>query len=330
MADDPPPAADAAVEDAPLEFDDEADEEEHTELVAVAAPAPEAPRVEWDVWFDSRLPRGLTQEEYRSRLRNVGTVGNEADLSGDGVGYYHRFEFVPEDEGNKTKASRAGDPFRFNLRLFRKGVPPFWEDQPDGSGIHTFRFPTSVAPVNYQMFWKALTRSLLLGRLFNCEELVDEDTGANSPAFDFANVLGVCVHYGRNKGFGHVEIWCAGGGAAAEAVKHAVGHIIPQAKYGYEVVSSERDAMVKGNARVRAVAGKPTLRAAEPLSFTIQDSIERPLFKPYEKKTGGNVRRVWERPTGRVAGAGSGAQARKAQVEKKQVDEEELKRLARR
>ena len=252
----------------------------------------ESTPVEWTVWFDSRLPRGLSLEEYKKRVDKVGNASSLEVLE-TRFSSYNSFEFVPEQESTRTGAcGKAGaaasaDPFRFNLRLFRSDTTPFWEDQPAGSVIYTLKLPEKHAPINvwpnnaratcsthtpfpqkqYQLIWKALSRAAVTGRLFNAAELIDEDTGDAREVFDTACLQGLVVHYGRNKGHGNVELWCRNAGNEAAQLLQAVMKIVPQEEYGYEVSSTSKDSVIATNTSVRAATGPPVMRAKAPPSF---------------------------------------------------------------
>ncbi|KAJ9451701.1 Eukaryotic translation initiation factor NCBP [Diplonema papillatum] len=260
---------------------------------------------EWQIWFDAQLPRGLTLAEYRANVKNVGSLSSLRDL--DSYGYYNDFKFVPEEESMATGARKDQDAFRFNLRFFRSSCPPFWEDQPDTAIIYTLQMPPSLAPIDYQLFWKAMTRSLLAQKQFNSEAIVDEDTGEHNEAFNTKVIDGVVVHYGRNKGFGTVEIWCSAAGPSAARALEVVQAIIPSSKYEYRVLSKTRDLAVNENKRIREQAGNNVLtRSKMPKTFEKAESVRR-AFQPYDDPRAA-PRRTFEKTSGaRIAGAGGAA-----------------------
>eukprot|EP00754_Rhynchopus_humris_P000195 Rhum_TRINITY_DN10131_c0_g2::Rhum_TRINITY_DN10131_c0_g2_i1::g.36786::m.36786 len=270
----------------------------------------ESAPVEWTVWFDSRLPRGLSLEEYKKRVDKVGNAASLEVLE-TRFSSYNSFEFVPEQESTRTgacgkagaSAAASADPFRFNLRLFRSDTTPFWEDQPAGAIIYTLKLPEKHAPINYQLIWKALSRAAVTGRLFNAAELIDEDTGDAREAFDTSCLQGLVVHYGRNKGHGNVELWCRSAGNEAAQLLQAVMKIVPQEEYGYEVSSTSKDSVIATNTSVRAATGPPVMRAKAPPSFQRKEGA-RQAFTPYQRSS---AVRVFEKPSGRIAGGG-GAQ----------------------
>ena len=122
-----------------------------TKMAVFGQKAPEAVETEsWKVWFDSQLPRGLTLEEYRQRVLLVSEVGSLTDLEQGDMAAYNNFDFVPEKESTKTGASDRSErnPFRFNLRIFKESLAPFWEDMPDTAVIYTLKFPSKLSPIN--------------------------------------------------------------------------------------------------------------------------------------------------------------------------------------
>eukprot|EP01062_Namystynia_karyoxenos_P003023 TRINITY_DN11058_c0_g1_i1.p1 TRINITY_DN11058_c0_g1~~TRINITY_DN11058_c0_g1_i1.p1 ORF type:complete len:501 (+),score=184.64 TRINITY_DN11058_c0_g1_i1:85-1503(+) len=256
----------------------------------------------WTLWFDADLTKGLTLKEYKDNITEVGDVEDLDKLRSLRV--YNNFDFVPEDESLRTGRGQGQNAqrFRFNLRLFRRGVQPFWEDPAHRAGlIITLRMPESIPPIQFQLFWKALSRSIVARKCFNCDTLVDEDDGEENEPFDTAGLNGVVVHYGRNKGHGLIEVWCQEIGPSSERLLHTIKEkIIPQGKYRFTESFKSVQTCLSENASARrqqarglyggASAG-PELRKRKdaglaPLRFqkwTLGGAHAKGRFDPYHK-----------------------------------------------
>eukprot|EP01064_Diplonema_japonicum_P004244 TRINITY_DN1277_c2_g1_i1.p1 TRINITY_DN1277_c2_g1~~TRINITY_DN1277_c2_g1_i1.p1 ORF type:complete len:318 (+),score=63.99 TRINITY_DN1277_c2_g1_i1:24-956(+) len=253
---------------------------------------------EWAVWFDSKMPKGLGLDEYRRRVKLVANIEGLGEL--EKLDEFNSFKFVPEEELLTTGMSQHKDPFRFNLRLFRKGIAPFWEDQEDTCMIHTLRMPKDLAPIEFQMFWKALSRSLLTRKIFKSTELIDEDTGDRHPDFETSGILGTVVHYGRHKGYGTVEIWCSGPGP----LPHDITTIIPKDRYTYDLTSKGKDALKLAPSfrpATTLTSQVPLVERAPRPVFEKPEAPSRQAFQPYE--TSHAPKRAFQK-MGRSAGGG--------------------------
>ena len=243
------------------------------------------PTAEWMIWFDESLPRGLTLEEYRQRVRTVGKVKNLNNLV-EKYAMVNNFSFIPEEESVLTGVGRTN--FRFNLRIFRIEKKPFWEDQEEGTIIYTLKMPPSLPPVDFQVFWKALSRSVVSGVVFASESLVDEDVDVSKkPSFDSSSITGIVVHYGRNKGFGQVEIWCSKDDQ--QLMELITTTIIPLKKYGYEISSKTNDVAVNNNLSIRMTHSGPVNKTGMRAAFT-KPPITTSSFEPYSG--GGSSQRL--------------------------------------
>eukprot|EP01114_Cavostelium_apophysatum_P024667 TRINITY_DN972_c0_g1_i5.p1 TRINITY_DN972_c0_g1~~TRINITY_DN972_c0_g1_i5.p1 ORF type:complete len:466 (-),score=106.24 TRINITY_DN972_c0_g1_i5:21-1418(-) len=113
-----------------------------------SAPA-SALKFRWTFWYDDSTKRGLSEEDYKKSLRNVGSFQTIAEFWECWTALKKNFPFDGKQEAN--------------FRVFKEGIHPTWEDPANNSGGQWTILASKQS--NLWNDWLSLIITLIIGEL---------------------------------------------------------------------------------------------------------------------------------------------------------------------